>query len=277
MSNWFSKKIQESGIASKIQEVKSTSKEWISDTVENSDIAQKAAQKVSDGKKWASEKLDDSASYQAMQDKLAVAIKDEFGNTISRRETYYKTSHDKRPSYDSIDLMIKNCALKNAAISGGSSLIPGPWGMVAVVPEIAQVMRNQMELVYDIGVACGKTEVINKELLLAIFLTAMGTGGAGLIVMHGGKILVKRSSLQIFQKIVNLLAGKITQSALKSAVSKWVPLVGAMFMAWVSGKLTESIGQKAKEMFSQEIEVSKEELIESVANVEIEVPQNSQE
>ena len=123
--------------------------------------------------------------------------------------------------------------------------MPGPLGMLAVVPEIALIMRNQIAMIYDIAVAHGKEDAIEKELLASVFLAAMETSAGGLLVMHGSKVLVKRSSLRVFQKIVAILAGKMTQKALKAAISKWVPIVGAAFMAWLSNHLTRNIGRKA--------------------------------
>ena len=117
-------------------------------------------------------------------------------------------------------------------------------------------------MVYDIGVANGKESMITKELLAGIVLSAIGNGATGLLVMHGSKILVRRTSLRVFQKIVSLLAGKVTQQALKAAISKWLPIVGAAFMAWLSGHMTQKIGRTANEIFSKEIEITDADLAE---------------
>lgn len=87
-----------------------------------------------------------------------------------------------------------------------------------------------------------------------VFISGMGSGAGGLIVAHGSKYLVKRASLQVFQKMIALLGGKITQQALKSAVSKWLPGVGAVAMAAWSNYLTRQIGKKAHEIFSSDVQ-----------------------
>ena len=238
-------------------------KKWLSDKIKNSNSLIKLEGIVDNSKEWISEKLDESSTYNSLQDKLSKLIDGEFEATIVRKKNKYETEPDSRPTRENVNSLIKICVLKNAKISGGSTLIPGPWGMVAVAPEIALVIKNQIDLIYDIGVANGKQASINKELLAGIALSALGSGAAGLLVMHGGKVLVKRSSLRVFQKIIALLAGKVTQQALKSSISKWLPIAGAAFMAWLSGHITQRIGNLAHEIFQKEIEISESEVDEN--------------
>jgi uncharacterized protein (DUF697 family) len=215
---------------------------------------------AADSKEWVKDKLDHSEVAQKLQGALVEQLDGAVESTVQRRAKEY--AEDKLP-IRAVEDIVSVCAYKNAAISGGMSLVPGPWGMVGVAPEIALVMKNQIEMVYDIGVAHGKGKVLSKELVAAVLVSALSSGVAGLLVMHGGKILVKRASLRIFQRVIALLAGKITQQALKSAISKWVPLAGAAFMAWLSKAMTEKIGAKADELFRREIEVVDEEVSEA--------------
>lgn len=190
-----------------------------------------------------------------IQKELSSKINDAFDAVIDQKNNYYKNNPNKIPSQSEIDSLISSAALTNAAISGGSSLIPGPWGMAAVVPELVVVVRNQIALIYDIAAAYGKKDIMTKELAASIFLYSMGTTTGSLLVVHGGKYFVKRTSLQVFQKIVAVLGGKITQQALKSAVSKWLPGVGAVAMAAWTNYSTRQIGKKAKEILIKDIEI----------------------
>lgn len=267
--NWMEEKAETSELLSKVQLKASEAGEWVSEKAEASEVVKRAKEKASETKDWVSEKLDDSEAYAAMQQKLSKQIDGAFESVIETKKKYYISNPDKEPIRGSAELIIKSCAMTNAAISGGSSLVPGPWGMVAVVPEISLVIKNQIAMVYDIGVSNGKAASINKELLAGIVLSAMGTGASALIVMHGSKILVKRSSLQVFQKIVSLLAGKVTQQALKSTVSKWLPVIGAAFMAWISSQMTQNIGKRANEIFQKEIELSEIDVHDHEVEIDI--------
>jgi uncharacterized tellurite resistance protein B-like protein/uncharacterized protein (DUF697 family) len=198
-----------------------------------------------------------------IQTKLAESMMDVFDLVVSDRSGYFAKHPDKIPDKKSVPSIINAYSVTNAAISGGASLIPGPWGMVAVVPEIAAVIRNQLAMIYDLGMAYGRSKVLSKELLAGILLTAMGSSAGALLAMHGGKVLVRRVTLRVFQQIVALLAGRITQQALKSAISKWLPGVGAASMAIWSNYLTHQIGKKAVEIFEKEIVLS-EEVVEEI-------------
>ena len=189
----------------------------------------------------------------ALQNKLAEKMMGTFDLVISDRSNHFAKHPDEIPDKKSAPAIIKSYSVMNAAISGGASLVPGPWGMVAVIPEIAAVIRNQLAMIYDIGVAYGKSKVMSKELLAGVLLTAMGAGAGSLLVMQGSKVLVKRVALRQFQRIIALLAGKITQQVLKSAISKWLPIVGAAAMAAWSNYWTRQVGKKAVEIFEKEI------------------------
>ena len=185
---------------------------------------------------------------------LHSAINSAFDYVIENRSDYYRKNPSNLPQLDSVSGLISSYTRNNAAISGGASLIPGPWGMAAVIPELTLVIRNQIQMVYDIGVANGKQAQLTKELLIGIFLTAMGSSAGSLLTIHGGKILVRRASLQVIQKIIAMLGGRVTQQVIKSTVSKWLPVVGAGAMAAWTGYMTKNIGEKANELFKLEIE-----------------------
>lgn len=156
-----------------------------------------------------------------MQAQITEKLEDAFETVVKERNDYYQNNPAKIPEKDAVSSLIGSTALTNSAISGGASLVPGPWGMLAVVPELILVIRNQIALIYDIAAANGKEDMMTKELAAMVFVSAMGTSAGGLLAVHGGKYLVKRASLQVFQRIVVILGGKITQQALKSAISKW--------------------------------------------------------
>ena len=190
-----------------------------------------------------------------LQNQLAEKMMGTFDLVLSDRKKYYSEHTDKVPSPSAIPAIIDSYATMNMAVSGSINLIPGPWGMAAAIPEIVILIRNQLAMIYDIGVAYGKSKVLNKELLAGVFLSAMGVSAGGLLVMHGGKVFVRRAALRVFQKAITLLAGKVTHQMLKSLVSKWLPFIGAAAMAAWSNYSTRQIGNKAVEILAKPIEV----------------------
>ena len=214
-------------------------------------------------------KDEDGEVTNPLQSKLTEKMMGVFELVISDRSGHFAKHPNEIPDEKSVPSIIKSYSLMNSTISGGASLVPGPWGMVAVVPEIAAVIRNQLAMIYDIGMAYGKSKVLSKELLAGVLLTAMGTGAGSLLVMQGSKVLVKRVALRQFQRIITILAGKITQQVLKSAISKWLPVVGAVVMATWSNYWTRQVGKKAIEIFEKEIVLSDEFVEEMPVEAEV--------
>lgn len=188
-----------------------------------------------------------------LQEKLTDGLESAFDVVRESRREQYEKNPAQRPVRADIDKLIRDSVATNATITGGASLIPGPWGMLAVVPELILVIKNQIGLIYDIGTAYGKEKQLTRELLLGVFISAAGASAGSLLSVHGGKVLVRRASLQTMQKMIAVLGGRVTQQALKSAVSKWLPIVGAAAMAAWTGYLTNQIGKRAKEIFELDI------------------------
>jgi uncharacterized tellurite resistance protein B-like protein len=203
---------------------------------------------------------DTKSAAEAFQQKLSDALMSLFEIVLTNRRGYYAKHPEKIPFPHAFDAIIDKYSIENAAISGGFNLVPGPWGLVGIIPELTLIFKNQLMLIYDIGMAHEKSEVLTKELLAGILLDAFGIGAGSLFVMHGSKLIVKRVSLRVFQRIITLLAGRVTQQALKSALSRWVPVLGAAAMAaWVH-YMTKKVGRRAVEILSKDIAVDETEL-----------------
>jgi len=183
------------------------------------------------------------------KDKLVSSMEGVFDIVINERKKHYKTNP--KPSKFDANKIIYHYSNLNAGISGALNLVPGPFGLVAIVPELILIVKYQLMMVCDIGYAYGDEKGISKETLLYVFGNALGMGGMGLGIIQGNKILIKRVSLRIFQKIIAWLGGKITQRALKALIAKWFPLAGATAMAAWSHYSTKTIGNKSVELFSK--------------------------
>jgi uncharacterized tellurite resistance protein B-like protein len=201
-------------------------------------------------------KKNDGFSTANIEAQLSEKLASLFDLVVADRSKHFAEHPNDIPHRNSVSGIVNGYAVQNAAISGGSSLLPGPLGLLAVIPEIALVVRNQLAMIYDIGMAHGKEKAMTRELLAGVLLTAFGSSTSALLFMHGGKVLVKRVTLRFFQQIVGILAGRVTQQVLKSTISKFFPVVGAAAMAAWSGYMTHQIGKKAVEIFEKEIDVS---------------------
>lgn len=184
-----------------------------------------------------------------IQNKISEGILDSVSKVKEERAAHYMANPAQLPERGSVDLLIERCSNQNALISGGASLIPGPWGMAAAIPEIVMVSKKQIEMIYDIAKAHGHKD-IDEELILSVMLSASGQGVTALVVVHGQKIVMKRAGARAVQQMVKMLGGKITQQVAKSMAAKWIPIAGAVAMAAWSRYSTQKIGDKAKETFA---------------------------
>ena len=197
-----------------------------------------------------------------IQEEISQGILDSVNKVKEEKDAHYMANPAQLPDRGSIDLLIERCSNQNALISGGTSLIPGPWGMAAAIPEIVMVSKKQIEMIYDIARAHGHKH-IDSNLLLSVMLSASGQGTAALVVVHGQKIVMKRAGARVVQQMVELLGGKITQQVAKSMAAKWIPIAGAVAMAAWSRYSTQKIGEKAKETFSISV-IEYEEAVEEI-------------
>lgn len=199
------------------------------------------------------------------QSVLNKKIQEVLYSTVQGRKEAYEKGTVKAINRANIFELIAKTSNTNAAISGAVGMIPGPWGMAAAVPEIVLIIKNQMRMIYDIGMAQGKsTKDMTPELILGVFVSSTGSAAVGVLSMQGSKILVKRSSLRVIQKVIAILGGRVTQQVAKSAVAKWIPIAGAVAMAAWSKISTKKLGDKALEIFSKEIVYEGEEINKTI-------------
>lgn len=194
--------------------------------------------------------------------KIANALEGIFESVALTRKQHFIENPIKRPTPQDIDSIVKSYSNQNALIAGATNLIPGPLGMLATLPELVAIIRNQIQMIYDLGVAYGKESNLNATLLLALFSTVMGEGAIGLVAIKGKQLLVKKASVRVIQKVIFWLGGSISQKLLKRFIAKWLPVVGAAAMAIWARQSTIDMGKKASEMLAMDIVTSEETVSE---------------
>jgi uncharacterized tellurite resistance protein B-like protein len=198
----------------------------------------------------------------SIQEQLSGKLFDLFDNVINERKEFYKENI--KPTKDQLPSLISKYSNKSAAISGAANLAPGPYGLLTAIPELVLVVRNQIQMVYDIGAALDKDKVMNREIIVSLVFNTIGNATISFIVINGSKILIRRSSLRVFQKVVLALGIEVTQKILKSKLVGAIPVLGVGAMAIWSKYSTNKIGEKAKELFKCEIELQDNEEAEDM-------------
>jgi len=147
---------------------------------------------------------------------------------------------------------------KAFSVSFASGMMPGPFGMATILPELAAVTKIQMDLLYKIAKYHGKLDKVNRTLVLYVFGCALGvTAGRLLVQKAGTRLVVKALSTQAAQKIAAAVGTRIGSSFVQRSAGRWICLATAPVFAWLSKRMTEKIGEHAEDLFRQEIEIEK--------------------
>ena len=101
----------------------------------------------------------EKAEVEKKQDFLNEKIMNLFDNVIEERVDHYKENKEEI-TISNVENIISRYSYMNAGIAGVASLVPGPWGMWAVIPEVIAISRNQLAMIYDIGKAHGKEKSV---------------------------------------------------------------------------------------------------------------------
>jgi uncharacterized tellurite resistance protein B-like protein len=197
----------------------------------------------------------------SFQEKFIQVIIPVFEGTIEERKKYYL--ENPKPEKEHVENIINSCSNANGAISGISGMLPGIAGLVAIVPELKSTVENQITMIYDIGVAYGKEEHLSKEMVLSLAMqSGIGSAGINALTRQGEKVLIKKASVKVFQQLAKALGVKLSASVIKSAVAKFVPVLGGIAIGiWVKYTTTE-IGENSAVVLSKDFQIQETDKVD---------------
>lgn len=145
---------------------------------------------------------------------------------------------------------------KAAAVAGTLALPPGPLGFLTIIPDLIVIWRIQQQMVADIAGAFGKQAVLSQEqMLYCLFRHAAGQAVRDIVVRVGQRVLIRRASLRVMQTALRKIGIRVTQRVIGRALSRWVPIVGAVGVGAYAFFDTRQVGKTAIELFSQDVEL----------------------
>jgi len=153
-----------------------------------------------------------------------------------------------------------NQAARAAALTAGSlALPPGPLGWITVLPEILGVWKIQAQMVADIAKLHGRSASLTREhMLYCLFRHSAAQVVRDLVVQSGERLLVQRASLAVIQSIARRLGVRVSERGLTSAVSRWLPIIGAVGVGGYAFYDTTQVAKTAIELFGAEAEPAPE-------------------
>ena len=145
-------------------------------------------------------------------------------------------------------------ARKACTISGALALPPGPAGLVTILPDLVAVWRVQAQMVADIAGAFGKSAVLSREqMLYCLFKHTAAQAVRDLVVRVGERYLVRRGGLRVVEAVAARVGVKVTQRAIATSVSRWLPVVGIVGVAGYAYYDTAQVGATAISFFEKPV------------------------
>jgi len=144
-------------------------------------------------------------------------------------------------------------AAKAALISGGLALPPGPLGWFTILPDLIAIWRLQSQMVADIAALYGQTASLTREhMLYCLFKHAAAQAMRDLVVRAGTRAIMRRVTIGALQRTAERIGVKVTQRAVGSALTRWIPVVGALGVGAYAYYDTAQVARTATELFKDQ-------------------------
>ena len=162
------------------------------------------------------------------------------------------------------DILIKQAALKAAAVSTSLSIPAGFTGVLTSIPDIAAVWRIQAQLVSDIACTYGKFALLSREAMVwCLFRHSAASLLRDVAVRTGSRIVVQKLSFTALQKLLQKIGVKISANFLGRIALRAIPAIGAIGNGAYTYFDTNEVGKTAKAYFKSLEGVEKPELVEN--------------
>lgn len=153
-------------------------------------------------------------------------------------------------------VLARQAARATAGISGSAALVPGPLGVLTLLPDLYAVWKLQTQMVSDIAAVYGKTATLGREQMLFCLFRHMASHLLrDVAVRSGERYLVRRATLQLLQNLAAAIGLKLAQRTVTKAVARYAPVVGAMGVGGYAYFDTMQVARTATELFGAELVV----------------------
>jgi hypothetical protein len=146
-------------------------------------------------------------------------------------------------------------AAKAALAASSFALPPGPLGWLTLVPDLVVIWRIQAQMVADIGGCYGKSGLLGREqMLYCLFRHTAAQAVRDLVVRTGGRILIQSATTGALQAIARKIGVNVAKKTAAKAVSRWVPIIGAVGVGAYAYYDTAQVAKTAMEFFEKGVE-----------------------
>lgn len=182
--------------------------------------------------------------------KIANAILKFLGKIPETEQSESLTPHQ------SAQAIANTAAAKAATAAGALALPPGPIGWLTILPELHTMWKIQTQMVADIAGVYGKTAALSREqMVYCLFRHGAAMAVRDIVVRVGDRYLIRRLSPKVLETLAKKIGIKITQKSLGKAVSRWLPIVGALGVGAYAFYDTAKVAKTAMDLFEHDIDI----------------------
>jgi hypothetical protein len=117
------------------------------------------------------------------------------------------------------------------------------------------IWRIQAQMVSDIAAAFGRhAELGREQMLYCLFRHTAAQAFRDLVVRMGDRLLFRRMSHAVVERIAKQLGVKLSRRAVGEGVSRWLPVIGALGVGAYAYYDTGQVAATAIELFGGGIE-----------------------
>lgn len=156
--------------------------------------------------------------------------------------------------------LTRRAARAAAGISASAALVPGPFGVWSLLPDIYGVWKVQAQLVSDLAALHGKNGSVTREqMLYCLFKHTASQLLRDVVVRSGERYLVRRLSSRVLERLAGGIGLRIGQRAMGKMAARFVPLVGAGAVGGYAYYDTRQVAATAIALFSADTLTSPDE------------------
>lgn len=152
---------------------------------------------------------------------------------------------------------IANAAAAKAAVFSGSLALPGgPVSLLTILPDLVGIWRIQAQMIADIAGAFGKDMLLTREqMLYCLFRHMAAQAVRDIIARVGERVIVQRLPMKAISAAVEKVGVKVTQRMATKAVSRWMPIIGALGVGAYAYYDTAQVAKTTIDLFQKEIDI----------------------
>ena len=172
----------------------------------------------------------------------------------------FLSHRDEDDSSGTLQEMIESAAKRAFKVSTALGLIPGPVGLMAILPEVVAVTKIQINLIHRIARYHEKSEKVSPEMVLLILGNVFGVAAGAVLTRKAGTTLVIRSvNSRLMRRVARRIGNRMVDAIAEKAIGRWIPIATAPVFGYLSKSLTRRVGNEANRMLTLDFEIDRAE------------------